>query len=86
MPGGRAAERPKGRARRRGKGRATGAHRGTCQGDALRKVPMDVPPHARHPPGRTGHVKPSGSLETFPTHLHVRRPFQAPKKAQGSPC
>eukprot|EP00959_Pyramimonas_sp_CCMP1952_P224777 4700170-Pyramimonas_sp.AAC.1 len=41
MPGGRAAERPRGHAKRRAKGRATGTHRGTCQGDALRNVPMD---------------------------------------------
>eukprot|EP00959_Pyramimonas_sp_CCMP1952_P281771 5889516-Pyramimonas_sp.AAC.1 len=68
MPGGRAAERPKGRARRRARRRA--------KGDALRNVPMNVPPRARHPPGRTRHLKTSGSLETSSTHVHVKRPFQ----------
>eukprot|EP00959_Pyramimonas_sp_CCMP1952_P234838 4906677-Pyramimonas_sp.AAC.1 len=38
--------------------------------DSLRNAPMDVPPHARHPPGETGHVKTSESLETSSTHHH----------------
>eukprot|EP00959_Pyramimonas_sp_CCMP1952_P353466 7405730-Pyramimonas_sp.AAC.1 len=59
-----------------------GTDRGTCRGDALRNVLVtsvsvetSCPhPHARHPPGRAGHVKTNVLLNTSSTHPHARHP------------